>query len=624
MSTGVRLSKAQKKIVAHGEGALLVLAGPGSGKTRVLTERIARLLRDDKSHFRVLALTFTNKAANEMRERLKDISNISQRAFIGTLHSFCSDVLADRGKSVGISGLPHIFQSYQDRKQVLLDAVYADPLLAHELTVVGDRKQQNERVERWMRMIAWVKCHPITVNEIEDPIDQAIYQAYNAGLATNGAVDFDDLLMLTYKLFRERPKIADFYRRLYKYICVDEAQDLNEVQYCVLTALCGEEYRNVMMVGDPAQSIYGFNTSDPKFMSEFQIDFESKVIRLTENFRSSKSVVAAAEALDSTYKIEGQLPVKGSVTIFAGQDEAQEAELVAARLQTLFSTGHPDIEGEITPNSCAILARTRYALLSIETVLREKQIPFYKQLSASYESETDLLKDFELALRVLLHPEDKLHLNMLLKRWDVSIMELKPPREAFLLLRQAASKSLNARAAVVFNAISRFEKQVRFDLMPVLKQLSTYADDLDSQDDRRAILEDIQVFREEWDWYLRSENGNQRSLGGFLTSIALGTNQQPKKDGVALLTVHSSKGLEFDAVFLVGLAEGVFPDYRSKGNSKALAEEKRNAFVAVTRSRRLLFMSFSKARKMPWGDIWPQKPSPYLLTVKSAMAGMIE
>src|SRR5258708_5366200 len=227
MTTNVRLSPTQRKVVDFGEGALLVLAGPGSGKTRVLTERVARLLRDDKGHFRVLALTFTNKAANEMRERLEDIPDISQRAFIGTLHSFCSELLSDRGNSVGISGLPHIFQSYQDRKQVLLDAIYADPVIAHELTTAGDKKQQNERVERWMKMINWVKSHPLTVAEIEDPIDQAIYQAYTAGLKTNGAVDFDDLLMLTHKLLRERPKVADFYRRLENSICIDDAQDLN-------------------------------------------------------------------------------------------------------------------------------------------------------------------------------------------------------------------------------------------------------------------------------------------------------------------------------------------------------------------------------------------------------------
>lgn len=622
MNQQVRLSPAQKQVVAHGDGALLVLAGPGSGKTRVLTERVARLLRDDKGHFRVLALTFTNKAANEMRQRLTDIPDISQRAFIGTLHSFCSDVLSDRGKSVGISGLPHIFQSSQDRKQVLIEAVYADPLLAHELTASGDKKQQNERVDRWMRMITWVKSHPLSHEEFDDPIDEGVYRAYNAGLQANGAVDFDDLLLLTYRLLRERPKIADFYRRLYKYICVDEAQDLNEVQYAVISVLCGDGYRNIMMVGDPAQSIYGFNTSDPKFMSEFQVDFGAKVIQLTENFRSSQAVVAAATALDPSYKIDGQLPIAGSVETFAGQDEIDEAQQVISRLRVLLELGHPDIEGPVTPNSCAILARTRFTLLNIEGAIRKEKIPFYKQLSSSYESETDLLKDFELSLRVLLHPEDKLHMNMLVKRWDVSMPDSPvgiDPNGAMSFLKSAASKSSGKRAGIVANALSHLAGQNRFDLMPALDELAAYSDKLKNQDDRRAILEDIEVWREEWDWYLRSEAGTQRSLGSFLTSVALGTNQQPKREGVALLTIHSSKGLEFDVVFIVGMAEGVLPDYRARGSSKALAEERRNAFVAVTRSRRLLILSYPKTRKMPWGDVWTQKPSPYLVAIKSAM-----
>jgi DNA helicase-2/ATP-dependent DNA helicase PcrA len=617
MNARVRLSATQKLVVEHDEGALLVLAGPGSGKTRVLTERVARLLREDKSHFRVLALTFTNKAANEMRERLKDIKDISRRAFIGTLHSFCSEVLSDRGKAVGISGLPHIFQSYQDRKQVLLDAIYLDPVLTHELTIAGDKKQQNERVDGWMKMITWVKSHPLTVPDIEDSTDQAIYQAYNAGLRVNGAVDFDDLLSLTFKLFRERPKVADFYRRLYKYICIDEAQDLNEVQYAVLTSLCGDHYRNVMMVGDPAQSIYGFNTSDPKFMSEFQVDFDATVIRLSENFRSSKAVVAAARALDPSYTVAGQLPIEGEIELFAGKDEAEEAALVLGRLKQLLKRGHPDVEGEITYNSCAVLARTRYTLLAVETAFREKNIPFYKQLSASYECETDLLKDFELALRIILHPADKLHLNMLLKRWDASMPDLSDEHDGFHLLKLACKSSENQRAQVITNAVSEIATQRRFDLMPSFDCLSDYANTLADRYERQAILEDVLVLREEWDWYLRSDSGTQRSLASFLASVALGTNQQPRKDGIALLTVHSSKGLEFDVVFIVGLAEGVFPDYRSRGNAKALDEEKRNAFVAVTRSRRLLYMGFPKTRKMPWGEVWFAKPSPYLLAIQT-------
>src|SRR5260370_36350839 len=160
-------------------------------------------------------------------------------------------MLRDRGKPVGISSLSHIFESTEDRRQVLLESVMADPDLAHELARAGDAKERSKRLDDWLRTISYTKAHPITRSQTEDPLEQAIFEAYNSGLRACNAFDFDDLLLLAYQLLTDYPKVADFYRRLYKYICIDEAQDLNEAQYAVIRALCGDDFRNVMMVGDP-------------------------------------------------------------------------------------------------------------------------------------------------------------------------------------------------------------------------------------------------------------------------------------------------------------------------------------------------------------------------------------
>jgi DNA helicase-2/ATP-dependent DNA helicase PcrA len=612
----IALSPVQQRIVDHGDGALLVLAGPGSGKTRVLTERVRRLLTVSQGHFRVLALTFTNKAANEMRERLSELPDINERAFIGTFHSFCVEVLASRGAAIGLEVMPHLFESIRDRSQILLESAIGDPLLAPE--VLGrDQKDRSQLIGRWLDEISYAKSNLMSSSEVDDPVIRRVYEVYDDGLRSCGALDFDDLLLLVHRLFVERPRIADFFRRQFRYICIDEAQDMNPAQFYLLAALCGDEYRNVMMVGDPRQAIFSWNGADVRFLDTFRETFGARVEQLTENYRSCQAVVRAAQALAPGYAVEGRLPIRGEVRLLVSEDESDEANQVLSAIADVVDRGHPDVEGPMTFERCAVIGRTRFALGAIEGRLKEARLPYHKQLSAQHESESSVLQDFEVALRVVSNPRDRLHLAWLANRWSSSsVLPASPPRpdEVIPLLEQLTREE--AHRAVV-DAMRRMGSPSAVRIAEALDSLTSFADALAAPEERALLLQDIAVWRSHWDGFLRSSRGGDHSLAAFLSGVALGATQRSQSGGLALLTVHSAKGLEFELVAVVGLVDGVFPDFRARG--KALDEENRNAFVAVTRAKRILLLSRPRSRMMPWGESRAQRPSPYFDAVSRAL-----
>lgn len=619
------LTLVQQEVVSHEDGALLVLAGPGSGKTRVLTERVRRLLGQSQQ-IKVLALTFTNKAANEMVERLRDVPDIRQRAFVGTLHSFCMEILANRGKSVGITSLPHIYESFDDRREILFTSIRKDHRLLRILMEDSEQKKRDQRLGSWLRKISDLKNTLTVPQAVDNELLRTMYEAYDAELRAAGAIDYDDLLLLSYRLFQEKPSIADFYMRQYKYVCVDEGQDLNEAQFELLRSLCGKEYKNVMVVGDPRQAIYVFCGGDPKYLLAFSDAFAAKTIELVDNFRSSKAIVKAAQSLDPAYELEGQLPIAGLVEIQEPLNEDEEANFVCAKIEQLLQSGHPDVEGPISLSQIAILGRNRYVFDKVEECIKSKKWEYYKKVSVdAYASASDLVEEFELALRLLSNPLDRLHLNLLTKMWSVSappdLMQLRetdePESSGMNLLNSLKSLSNSASCNVVMDAIAAVSwTPHNFDFSKGLNCLQKHSQGLDDEQ-RSLVLQDIGEWRKHWEYYLRTQPGGSHSVTSFLAQVALGTTQAPNPDGLAIMTIHSAKGMEFDIVFVLAMVEGVLPDYRAKGG--ALEEENRSVFVAVTRSKRLLFLTAPKSRVMPWGDSKGQMPSRYLSNIRTAL-----
>jgi DNA helicase-2/ATP-dependent DNA helicase PcrA len=368
------------------------------------------------------------------------------------------------------------------------------------------------------------------------------------------------------------------------------------------------------MVGDPKQAIYVWNGADPKYLDLFEREFSAKKITLTENFRCSRMVVAAARRLDSSYVVDGQLPVEGTVELIECDDEPSEARAVVSKINSLVSKGHPDIEGNISLGRCAVLGRNRFVFGALEEELKNQGLSFYKKLSAAaYQSESDIVEQFELALRLLANPRDRLHLAILAKAWGAQETDLVGGTlgsDPLSLIQTLAKKAQKGCAQAVMDAITAMQwtgDDLRF--LSALTNIEEFAKTL-PEEDRALILQDTCEWRKHWDYYVRSEPGGLHSIASFLGQVALGTTQQPKDDGVALLTVHSAKGMEFDVVFLIGMTEGTFPDYRAKGRS--LEEERRGAFVAVTRSKRLLYITYPKTRVMPWGATKIQQPSRYV------------
>ena len=609
----LKLSQKQQQIVSHKDGALLVEAGPGSGKTRVLIERIKFLLSSTKRG-KILALTFSNLAADEMKERLSEDQSFEEqvdRVTVGTIHSFCLDLVQSRGNLIGLDTDMVLFENEEDRRTLLKEVFIENPQLKDFLAQYDDKSKVFQRV---LQLITEQKKSFVLPEDcaVSAPFP-FIYSEYNSKLLDQNAMDFDDILFFAYRILTENASVVRMYNSLYKYICIDEAQDLNFAQYQVIKALCGDSYCNVMMVGDANQSIYGFNGSSSEFMTKsFVADFAPTIYKLNENYRSAKRIVEFANRLEhydsvTNYVYDGELIATRSA------DEESEAKYIADKIEQLMQDGHPDVDGAISPERIAVIARNRYVFSHLEEELTNRNIPFFfKKNVSGIENESDFMKVFGLCIRILINKKDYIHLQQLKKLIGSSAFD------SFTNINSIDSMSIlkgvltNTPYEKLISAIGILNNEVlNFGsaLNALESILSTFEDD-----ERYLVSMDIQQWRKHWNKYCMLVPKENRTLTSFRNQISLGkTKAIEVNTGISLLTAHMSKGLQFDVVFIMGLSEGTFPDYRAiKSGNVQLSQEMNNMYVAVTRAKRLCYMTYPAKKKMPWGDIKNQVPSRYI------------
>lgn len=594
----VQLSQKQKEIVFSEACPIYVNASAGSGKTRVLTERVRYSL--ETSNKKVLALTFTNKAGEEIKERLSDIEDIEKRTFIGTFHSFCQSIIENYGSLIGLSNTPHIFEDENDRLQLIEESINQTPSYAITYSKKSDKDKKNFKYKA-LTLFAKIKRELIDENNIHEHIEDSdlvlLYRNYQEILKAQNAIDYDDLLLYAANILNNYPKVSALYRRSFSAICVDEAQDLNNAQYQLLRLITKNEFRNIMMVGDPNQAIYHFNGSSSDYMSKYFLkDYDPvKPITLTENFRSSRSVQEAArKIIPGAEHIEGTVK-KGEFSLISCSDEYEEAAWIVEKIDDLIKMKtHPDIEGDITYKKIAVLARNKYLFAPLEGILIEEQIPYYYKMTLGpIKFESKLMTIFDLGLKIRLNPSDELHRKRLIKLVRNNKTESKN-------LLEIVEKTLDKDAqAVLRTALNLHDDGSNIvGLMHELKQKVV----LEEVNEKKLFFNDVDEFIKHWHNYAKQTDN--KDLQQFKNSMALGKTQ-PFLDphGVTLSTVHTMKGQEFDIVFILGLDDETFPDYRAlQGDSIELTQERNNLYVAFTRSKRILYATWPASREMPWGE----------------------
>lgn len=587
----INLSPKQKSIVNFNEGSILVLASAGSGKTRVLTERIKRISNYTKG--KILAITFTNKAAAEIRERLNEQKGI-KNVTIGTFHSFCQSILELRYKLLGYDKMPHIYEEDSVRVELIKEAILSEPYF-NEIYESLESKDKNKYIYNALDFISTVKRDLISPEELSNASENEeykfLFEKYQDLLRLNNSIDFDDIIKLVYELFTNNENVANLYRKTYEYICIDECQDLNKLQYYLLKSLTGHMIKNVMLVGDPNQAIYGFNGASPTFMlDDFIIDYDAKKIELEENYRSSKSVIEASNLLMDLKVPVNQFVLQGEFEIEKCNSEIEEANYVINKINNLIELKeHNDIEGFISYDKISILARNKFVFKNIEEKLKIDNIPYYyKSGNSGFKFTSTYLNIFELFFRITVNPLDKIYHNRLL-----NILKVENISEINLLNSKYPISSKIYNLFIGIN-IENFHLKLK-DLERIINE------NINDDDEKKLALDELSEYKELFTLY-KIQN-NKPSLEGFKSSVALGLTKLKNKSeiGICLSTVHTMKGQESDIVFLIGMDEGTFPDFRAKTSSE-IQQEKNNAYVAFTRAKRFLYVSYPTSRIMPWGD----------------------
>ncbi|MCF8247996.1 MAG: ATP-dependent helicase, partial [Saprospiraceae bacterium] len=543
--------------------------------------------------------------------------------FIGTIHGFALEILKRRRHLLGYGEMPHIIERENDRKKILEQVFLENPTLRNYYDGKAS-KEKLKMLDNYLKIISDEKRNLAVIDEDTplpnwNPERQILYTSYNRVLREQNLIDFDDLLLLAWRVLNENPNDAKLYRRIYQYVLVDEAQDLNYAQYHLIKTLCGETHHNVFMVGDPNQSIHGYAGADKKFMLEdFVQDFGAEKKEIHHNYRSSQAVIDFAGKL-SINGVSHSAFYKGEAAVFACPDELAEAKWIVSKIKEIVSLNeHEEIEGKITLDKIAVLARNRYVFNTLQKCLKQDDFFdgqfFMKKGVEALDMETRLMKLFDLGTRVLCNPANQVHFQQILHLLKIENLNGVSAETGLSRLEKLSSyvsdektKIELALATVAWQKVNCQQPQMTDALSILEKYLET-----ELPNEESTLLHfDIAEYKQTWDKFLHSQSGNI-SLSAFRQFAAMGfNNQRPNQRGLTLASVHMMKGLEFDIVFVMGMNEGTFPDYRAKDDNK-MEEEKNNAYVAFTRARRWLYVTYPLQKQSLNGQIWRQKKSRFL------------
>ncbi|HET7743415.1 MAG TPA: UvrD-helicase domain-containing protein [Gaiellaceae bacterium] len=607
------LNEAQREAVLATEGPLLVVAGAGSGKTRVLTYRVAHLIRTcGVKPNEILAITFTNKAAGEMRERLERMLGGTARAiWILTFHAACGRILRREAERLGYRST---FSIYDDQDQVRLVKACLEEL-------GKDPKRFSPRgihaqISRMKNELVLPEEALARVASFWDQTVVEAYELYQRRLHASNAVDFDDLLMLTVEVLRRFPDALERWRKAFRYVLVDEYQDTNHAQYRLLQLL-GGEHGNVCAVGDQDQSIYSFRSADIRNIVEFEKDFPgTRVVTLEQNYRSTNTILRAANAVieqnteRKPKRLFSDLGEGDPVRVIEVEDEHAEARFVAAEIAGLIDNG-------LSANEIAVFYRTNAQSRVLEDVLVRQDVP-YQVIGGPRFYERAEIRDATAYLSVLANPQDATSLLRIANRprrgiGDTSIARLVTHAEATgrTLFQAMADPEAAAVSPASCRAIRAFHATME-SLMALSQELpvdellervlekteTTEALEVERTIEARGRLENLEelvgVARE------YRQQTEEATLAGFLQDISLVSDQDTIRDDrglVTLMTLHNAKGLEFRAVFMIGMEEGVFPHARSI-EEQGVEEERRLCYVGMTRAMERLTLSHTMSRSL--------------------------
>ncbi|MGQ9598502.1 MAG: ATP-dependent helicase [Anaerolineae bacterium] len=627
------LNSAQREAVQAVEGPVLVLAGPGSGKTQVLTHRVAYLVRECRvPPWQIMAVTFTNKAAWEMKERLYRLLGEEYRKLtIGTFHAICARILRWEAEAVGISPQYVIYDSEDQLglvRRALRELNIDDKVYRPQAMLSRISRAKNE-------LISPAEMRP---GNYREEVARRVYERYQALLTENGALDFDDLLMKTVQLFRQDAAVRDKYQRRYSFILVDEWQDTNMAQYELVKLLAGER-ANLFVVGDEDQSIYRFRGADYRNVARFREDYpQARVILLEYNYRSTQTILDVANAVivRNTHRhpkrLYAQKDQGPQIVVLEAFDEQEEGDIIVSEIQRLVALG------EVRLRDCAVMYRTNAQSRPIEDAFVRRGMP-YKLVGATRFYERKEIKDVLAYLRLIHNPYDGIGLTRIINvpprtigqktvealiRWAGELG--LPVYAALQLLAEAGdgedpSAPFSTRTRRILNAFtSLIEELTRarheldlLELLDLILERTGYAAYVqDGTEEGQARWENIMELRTVARDY--AELSGEEALPAFLEGVALVSdvdNLDDRVDAPTLMTLHAAKGLEFAAVFITGMEEGLFPHNRSMDDPEQMEEERRLCYVGVTRAKERLYL-LRTFRRTLYGENEVREPSRFL------------